>query len=223
MKLDRAVLKNLGIFAVGAVGLIAGDDAAFARDAFVGPRVELRGTWSELLANNYNAGYCYAYVGSNQCVSYPSKKLSSEGAVGGEVGYDAPLSTNATIGVYGRYDFGSGSNQDGNLAYKSKGNFAIGAKSNIYFKLGYQNWTVDTLNPNIGFDSNNVLFVGAPFVSTSHLSGVDIAAGADVLVTKKVYFGGEIGGGVLGGDSSVSGLNTGLKSLRVAVKIGTHF
>ena len=220
MSVCRAWLKN-SIFVLScAAGVVLCQQSALARDAFIGPRAELRGTWSELLANDYNAGYCYAYIGSNQCVSYPSKKLSSQGSVGGEVGYDAPLSSNATIGAYARYDFGSGSNQDGDLTYTSRGNFAIGAKvglgrtkSNVYFKLGYQNWAVNTTQP--GNDP--------PIVGKSHLSGIDIAVGGDVLVTKKIYFGGEIGGGVLGGDSSVSGLDTGLKTLHVAVKVGTHF
>lgn len=229
-KMTSINASRMILLAAAAVGAISVTDTAFARDTFIGPRVEVRGSWSELLANNYDAGYCYAYVGSNTCISYPSKKLSSQTAVGAEVGYDAPLGSNATIGAYGRYDFGSDSNQDGNLQYKSKNNFAIGAKvgygrkaSNIYLKIGYQNWTVDTINPNIGFNSNNVPFAGPAIISKSHLNGVDIAAGIDFRLAGRFYAGGEIGGGVLGGDSSVSGLNTGLKTLRLAAKIGTHF
>lgn len=162
-------------------------------------------------------------------MSYPSKKLSSQTSVGVEVGYDAPLGSSATIGAYGRYDFGSDTSQDGNLSYKSRNNYAFGAKvgfgrnaSNIYLKLGYQNWAVDTVEPNIGFNSNNVPFVGPAIVSRSNLGGLDIAAGADFRVASRIYAGAEIGGGVLGGDSSVSGLNTGLKTLRLAAKIGMH-
>ncbi len=231
MLINRNTLKKTIATLLCASGVLAIQDTAFARDQFVGPRIEVRGTWSQLLANNYDAGYCYAYVGSNKCVSYPSKKLSSQTSVGGEIGYDAPLSSSATIGVYGRYDFGSGSNQNGNITYETKNNFAFGAKvgfgrktANIYLKAGYQNWKVVTTVPNIGFNNNLVPVVfGPPIVSTSQIGGLDIATGVDVSVAKKFYIGGEIGGGIMGGDSSVSGLNTQLKTLRLAVKIGTHF
>lgn len=219
----RIILAFSGISSVLLI-----NDAALARDVFVGPRAEVRATWSSLLANDYDAGYCYVYVGSDQCVSYPSKKLSSMTSVGGELGYDAPLSGNATIGVYGRYDFGSGENQNGAVRFKVKDNYALGVKlgygrnrANGYFKLGYQNWKVETtvLDSNIGALAN-----AAPaFTRSSQRGGIDIALGVDVRVAKRFYIGGELGGGVLSKDMSTAGLDTTLKTLRLAVKVGTHF
>lgn len=56
--MPRFKTSRVIVSAAALAGGLGVAQPALARDAFTGPRNELRGSFSELLANNYNAGYC---------------------------------------------------------------------------------------------------------------------------------------------------------------------
>jgi outer membrane immunogenic protein len=130
-------------------------------------------------------------------------KLSSSVAYGGEIGYDIPVSANATVGPYVSFDLsnsdkcesgsaGIGRNLD--ICFKSKSNlsagvrgaFAAGEKGELYLTVGYDKYDYDYVEVLRAVPSNAVL---GTYSNLKGDDGIGIGFGYNHMLGKNVYAG----------------------------------
>jgi outer membrane immunogenic protein len=140
-------------------------------------------------------------------------KLGQSVSVGGEVGYDLPVSEKVTVGPYFTYDYASTENcdglgnclgSDGNWIAGARVGVNVGAKAQVYAKIGYDQFRLKASIP------------GASGVET--LSGVGGSLGADFNLSRSTYAGFELNYADLG---DFAGIN--FQRRHVAAKVGMRF
>ena len=118
---------------------------AYAQDSFVaakdGLRVEGRANWERINDPEEDIGINY--------------ELGSGIALGGEVGYDFPVSQNVVVGPYANYETSSVESCEGDFCVSSGGYWAaglhagviVGESGMVYGKIGYGQQTIDVVGP----------------------------------------------------------------------------
>lgn len=189
------------IFSLAAIAAVVAATPSYAdTEKLSGPRVELRLGYETPTVSN---GSVY--------------KLGNSASVGGELGYDLPVSHAVTVGPFVNYDYASANDcasdsygnsiclgSDGNLAGGGRVGFRLGSRVQVYAKAGYDSFRLKaSINGVSGSKS---------------LNGVMGALGIDFNVTRAIYLGAELNYADLG---SFSGVN--FQRRHVALTAGARF
>lgn len=192
--------------------------------AFSGPRIEVRAGWSDLTGpsvsgGGYGGGYG-GYCGGYSCGS--SQDLSKNISIGGEVGYDVPISGSFTVGPYGEFTTNL-STSSGCLSC-AKDDYSLGARAGfmasrrflVYGKIGY-----NRLHSSISYSYTSGSSGSTVSGSTNfNYTGAEFGIGTNYLVSKKTYIGLEFVNDSYGnGDPYYNGN----QRLNISLSLGTHF
>jgi len=191
--------------------------------AFSGPRAEVRADWSDLTGpsttnGGYGGGYG-GYCGGYSCSS--SQKLSSNIGIGGEIGYDVPISHSFTVGPYAGF-MTNISTSSGCLSCTGN-DYSIGIRAGfiashrflVYGKIGY-----NSLNSNINYAITSATTGAITTGSTSfNYTGAEYGVGINYLVSKKTYLGLELMGDSYGNGDPYYGGN---QRFNIGLSLGMH-
>jgi len=186
---------------------------------FSGPRAEVRLDWAELDAPG--PSYGYSYCGIDFCGSDSSVKLDSNFNVGGELGYDFPLTRRVTVGPYAKFT-NKVSNSSGcvvcngdDYAVGIRAGYVLTSKFLIYGKIGYNNLR-SRINYNYtdNYGNNNS---GSDIV---HYNGEEFAIGVNYRPSKKYYVGLELAADNYGNGDPYYGGN---QRFDIGLTFGKHF
>jgi hypothetical protein len=178
-----------GSFGAATRGYVVSDPDIHA---FSGPRVEVRADWSSLTGSSASNGGYGGYCGGYAC-GY-SQGLSNNINLGGEVGYDVPISSSFTVGPYGKFTTNV-STSSGCVACGGN-DYSLGIRAGVmasrrflvYGKIGYNslestiNYTIVPSAPGQSANaSTNFKYTGAEF-----------GLGMNYIFSKKSYIGLEL-------------------------------
>ena len=112
-------------------------------------------------------------------------KIGNSVSIGGEVGYDIPLSSSITWGPFVNYEFAKAQTCDAVICEGSNGNLAVGGrlginvgrKAQIYGKLAYDRLQLSSSAPSLNWSAGKAL------------NGGQIALGFDYNVSRHLYIG----------------------------------
>jgi outer membrane immunogenic protein len=139
-------------------------------------------------------------------------KLGQSVSVGGEIGYDLPVSEKVTVGPYFTYDYANSETCDAGACLGSDGNWNagarlginVGSKAQVYVKAGYNEMRLKASIPG--------------FTGVETLNGPAGAIGADFNLSKSAYAGFELAYADLGEFADIN-----FQRRFVAAKVGMRF
>lgn len=139
-------------------------------------------------------------------------KIGQSVSIGGELGYDLPVSSKVTVGPFVNYEYARSKDcaydfclgSDGNFAAGGRVGFALGEKSQLYVKVGY--------------DSMKLKATAYGYSDSESLDGVQGAIGFDYNINDAFYVGIEANYADLG---QFEGIN--FQRRHVAISAGTRF
>ncbi len=184
-------------YLIAAMAILS-STTAFAQDEAETETAKIGGFRAELHAGIERPNLNETSNGTNYVA-----KLGSSFAYGGEVGYDIPVSSNATVGPYVAFDLASSDicesasvapGQNLEVCFKGKsdlsvglrGAFAAGGKGEIYMSVGYDKYSYDYREVLRAVPANTIL---GTYANDKGDDGIGIGFGYNHMLGKNVYAG----------------------------------
>lgn len=139
-------------------------------------------------------------------------KIGQSVSIGGEVGYDLPVSSKVTVGPFANYEFADSKTCENGICLGSDGNIAAGGR------IGLNVGTRAQLYAKVAYDSFKLKGSINGASDTKSLDGIQGAIGFDYALSQSTYVGFEADYADLG---SFAGLN--FQRRHVAVTAGIRF